>query len=795
MTVTWADGTKYVGGWKRGAWHGQGTRTYGSKSKLAGAKYVGEYRDHKKHGQGTFTWADGSKYVGEWMGGQRNRQGTYTTSNHKYIGQWEDDKKHGQGTLTSANGTVKEGIWENDKFLYAKKLSPTVTAKKIATYNPEHLKRFKETGKCPKCNLQGADLRGVYRQHADLRGANLQGADLRYANLRAGYLDRTNLQGASLQKANLGWVSLYQANLQGAKFQDTNLFRANFFMAILYETNLKGAILTDTRFEKANLQGTDLRFAKLQRAYLKGANLKGANLKGANLKGANLRYAKLDPEGIKIAKASGAINIPELVIIFNKTPTKGSSLPPCSDSPANDFHIIRYWTDCVGTINFANGAKYDGKFKEGKYNGQGTINFANGAKYDGKFKEGKYNGQGTINFANGIKYEGEWNDGLWGRGTITFADGGVLKGAWEGTSFKYNWIAAAEIISQNLLQSALSEIIDLRPPIKEDPSIFKTRYAGITGKHVGYDPANSVFLYEFTNQQGNKVKIKIPEPPKNIEEFLRLHGSYDDVLGRLFAKKSSAVDPPKTKEPKTTVRKTPKSNVKPKPVAQSISASGFFVSRLGHVITNAHVVKGCKRITLGDNANQQTTVELVSTDKKNDLALLKLASSEKETEGSRSLIERLGIDVRPRAFHGLLRSDEVVLGEKLMVAGYPYGDVISSSIKITYGNVNSVRGVGDNEGEFQHDAAVQKGSSGGPIYDENGNIVGVVVSRLDKMKFNKNLGSFPENMNFGIKASTVRQFLDESGLPIKLSSRSHTMSNEELTNIAQKQTLMVVCHQ
>ena len=92
------------------------------------------------------------------------------------------------------------------------------------------------------------------------------------------------------------------------------------------------------------------------------------------------------------------------------------------------------------------------------------------------------------------------------------------------------------------------------------------------------------------------------------------------------------------------------------------------------------------------------------------------------------------------------------------------------------------------------DAAVKKGSSGGPIYDENGNVVGVVVSRLDKMKMNKNLGSFPENMNFGIKASTVRQFLDSSGLPIKLSSRSHTMSNKELTNIAQKQTLMVMCH-
>ena len=63
------------------------------------------------------------------------------------------------------------------------------------------------------------------------------------------------------------------------------------------------------------------------------------------------------------------------------------------------------------------------------------------------------------------------------------------------------------------------------------------------------------------------------------------------------------------------------------------------------------------------------------------------------------------------------------------------------------------------------DAAVQAGNSGGPIYDENGNIVGVVISQLNKLKVAKAIGSMPENVNFGIKASTVRQFLTSSGLP------------------------------
>jgi hypothetical protein len=102
--------------------------------------------------------------------------------------------------------------------------------------------------------------------------------------------------------------------------------------------------------------------------------------------------------------------------------------------------------------------------------------------------------------------------------------------------------------------------------------------------------------------------------------------------------------------------------------------------------------------------------------------------------------------------------------------------------------------MGDDTGQFQMDAAVQAGNSGGPIYDENANIVGVVVAQLDKLKVAKVTGSLPENVNFGIKASTVRQFLTSSGLPTKWSERSKSMSTKQLAKIAEKQTLMVMCH-
>ena len=130
-----------------------------------------------------------------------------------------------------------------------------------------------------------------------------------------------------------------------------------------------------------------------------------------------------------------------------------------------------------------------------------------------------------------------------------------------------------------------------------------------------------------------------------------------------------------------------------------------------------------------------------------------------------------------------------------MVSGYPYGDIFSNTIKVTTGIVSAVRGMGDDSSQFTMDAAVQKGSSGGPIYDENGNIIGVVVSQLNKLKVAKAIGSLPELVNFGIKASTVKQFLNSSGLPSSWSRRSKRMTTKEIAKITENQTVMVVCHQ
>ena len=86
--------------------------------------------------------------------------------------------------------------------------------------------------------------------------------------------------------------------------------------------------------------------------------------------------------------------------------------------------------------------------------------------------------------------------------------------------------------------------------------------------------------------------------------------------------------------------------------------------------------------------------------------------------------------------------------------------------------ISSLTGIGNNYSNIQIDAALQPGNSGGPILDDKGNVVGVAVARLDKIKTLKKFGSLPENTNFGIKTSVVRSILESSNVSFPRANRS-----------------------
>ena len=290
---------------------------------------------------------------------------------------------------------------------------------------------------------------------------------------------------------------------------------------------------------------------------------------------------------------------------------------------------------------------------------------------------------------------------------------------------------------------------------------------------------------------------KTPSKSAAEKENERLRQENIRLENERLRRENARLKKEKQSRPKQVAKKPPPKKA-PQPKSGS-TGSGFFVSKLGHIITNEHVVRKCGSVTVGDNTNNQVSASVLEKDKRNDLALLRISSTKMASAETKSLIsklnvQKLGLKLVPLASEGLVRSDDVELGEDVLVAGYPYGELFSDTIKVTKGIVSANKGMGDDRGQFQMDAAVQSGNSGGPIYDENGNIVGVVVSQLDPLKVAKTIGSLPQNVNFGIKASTVRQFLTSAGLPTKWSNRTKRKSTKELAQIAKNQTVMVVCN-
>ena len=204
------------------------------------------------------------------------------------------------------------------------------------------------------------------------------------------------------------------------------------------------------------------------------------------------------------------------------------------------------------------------------------------------------------------------------------------------------------------------------------------------------------------------------------------------------------------------------------------TGSGFYVSALGHIVTNDHVVDGCKEMRLANG----TLLELIITDKANDLALLKAPKA-----GPSFVHFRDGRGVRT--------------GEAILIAGFPLRDEISSELNVTTGNVSSLAGPNNDRTLIQITAPVQHGNSGGPVLDLSGNVVGVVQSKFDPSADtgDDNTIDVPQNVNFAVSANTLRAFLDAQEIDYDSAPSTATLSSAEIASRAHGFTVSLECWQ
>ncbi len=176
------------------------------------------------------------------------------------------------------------------------------------------------------------------------------------------------------------------------------------------------------------------------------------------------------------------------------------------------------------------------------------------------------------------------------------------------------------------------------------------------------------------------------------------------------------------------------------------TGSGLAISQDGQIVTNHHVVADCAEIRVRPAGQQAVVGVVVADDSGNDLALLRSPA---------------------RLPPAVLRNDSGIRsGDTVVAVGFPLPGLLATEASVTTGTVSALAGIGNDTRFLQMAAPVQPGNSGGPLLDLEGRVVGVVVSKLDALEVASVTGDIPQNVNFAIKASVVRSFLDASGVGV-----------------------------
>ena len=175
------------------------------------------------------------------------------------------------------------------------------------------------------------------------------------------------------------------------------------------------------------------------------------------------------------------------------------------------------------------------------------------------------------------------------------------------------------------------------------------------------------------------------------------------------------------------------------------TGSGFFITEDGYFITCFHVVVNSGKITLRNLKGEVFEARAIAVDRSNDLALLKA-----EVSG--------GVRFKPLP---LSASGDVRRGAAIVTMGFPNINQQGIEPKVTDGIINSFSGANNDARVFQISAAVQTGNSGGPLITMDGNVIGVVASKLDAQAMARQTGDIPQNVNYAIKSQYVLDMLDK----------------------------------
>jgi len=203
------------------------------------------------------------------------------------------------------------------------------------------------------------------------------------------------------------------------------------------------------------------------------------------------------------------------------------------------------------------------------------------------------------------------------------------------------------------------------------------------------------------------------------------------------------------------------------------SGSGFFVSKKGHIVSNAHVVGICEEV-IAHEKGKKIYLDILATDEVNDLGLVKGKFKNRK--------------------YLRIKSKGAELGEDIVAFGFPLSQTLSDSVKLTKGIVSALSGPGNNTSQIQMDAAIQPGNSGGPVLNMSGEVVGVASAGLNKLYSLIQEEYIPENVNFAVAAPSIATFLKANKIDASSGfGFSKEYSGTDLAKIGEPATIQLFC--
>ncbi len=168
--------------------------------------------------------------------------------------------------------------------------------------------------------------------------------------------------------------------------------------------------------------------------------------------------------------------------------------------------------------------------------------------------------------------------------------------------------------------------------------------------------------------------------------------------------------------------------------------SGFIISADGYVVTNYHVINGASQVTVITHNGNSLKTKVVGYESTNDIALLKV-------EGEKLPFVTLG------------SSDKLAVGDQVVAIGNPLGELTAT---LTVGYVSAKDRIVNTDGTvinmLQTDAAINSGNSGGPLFNMNGEVVGITTA---KYSGNTSSGATIEGLGFAIPTDDVTGIISD----------------------------------